>query len=247
MQLIDHIFVLLIFVVLPIHSSIDTRRYLARINAGKPANRPRLYLETSAMQWIFLAVVAITWWILARPIDDLGFRILEGPQLWGGSAVLVALIGMMVYGWQTTKRASEEEKKKQVDALGKFVPFLPHTRRDFRYFVVVSITAGVVEEIVFRGFALLYLGWFMPLWVAVVVSSVGFGIVHMYLGGSGAIRAGILGLCFAIYYVLTGSIWLPILAHAALDILQGMIAVELLRKDENTSDGTPGQSEPSTF
>jgi hypothetical protein len=235
MQLVDHIFILLIFVVLPIYSAIDTRLYLARIEAGQPANRVRFYVETSIMQWVFLVAVGIAWWILGRPITDLGFKNLEGLELWGGTAVLVVIIGMLVYGWQTTKRASDQEKMKQVNGLGRMVNFLPHTSRDLRYFFGVSITAGIVEEIVYRGFVLWYLGSFMPLWVAVVVSSIGFGLVHSYLGASGAVRAGLLGLGFAIFYVLTGSIWLPILAHIALDMLQGLIAVELLRKDDDAA------------
>ena len=187
------------------------------------------------MQWVFLAVVGLAWWILGRPITDLGFKNLEGLELWGGAAVLVVMIGMLVYAWQTTKRASEEEKMKQVNGLGRMVHFLPHTSRDLRYFFGVSITAGIVEEIVYRGFVLWYLGSFMPLWVAVVVSSIGFGLGHIYLGASGAVRAGLVGLCFAIFYVLTGSVWLPILAHIALDILQGLIFFELVRKDDDAA------------
>ena len=59
MQFVDHIFILLIFVVLPIYSAIDTRLYLARIEAGQPANRVRFYVETSIMQWVFLAAVGV--------------------------------------------------------------------------------------------------------------------------------------------------------------------------------------------
>lgn len=231
MQFVDHLFILLVFVVLPIHSTIDTRRYLARIEAGHPANRVRLYVETMIMQWVFLAVVGITWWILGRPLSDLGFKQLAGSGLWGGIAVLAVIIGTLVYGWQSIKSASDEEKSKQLNGLGRMVEFLPHSNRDLRYFVCLSITAGIVEEIFYRGFVLWYLGSFIPLWVAVVVSSISFGIGHSYLGATGAVRAGLLGLGFAIYFVLTGSVWLPILAHIALDILQGLMAVELFRKD----------------
>jgi membrane protease YdiL (CAAX protease family) len=163
MQLVDHIFILLIFVVQPIYGAIDTRRYLARIKAGQPANQVRFYVETSIVEWVFLTALGIAWWILGRPITDLGFRNLEGLELWGGTAGLVVIIGLLVYSWQTAKRASKEEKMKQVDKLGSLVHFLPHTSRDLRYFLGVSITAGIVEEIVYRGFVLWYLGSFMPL------------------------------------------------------------------------------------
>lgn len=48
-------------------------------------------------------------------------------------------------------------------------------------------------------------------------------------------RAGSIGLGFAIFYVLTGSIWLPILAHIALDILQGLTFLEMVRDDDGAA------------
>ena len=112
---------------------------------------------------------------------------------------------------------------------------LPRTRRDLRHFIGLSITAGIVEEIVYRGFVLWYLGLFMPLWAAVVVSSVAFGLGHSYQGARGGLRCGLIGLVFAIFYIVTGSIWLPIIGHAILDILQGMSVIEILRKDSVTA------------
>ena len=75
-----------------------------------------------------------------------------------------------------------------------------------------------------------YLVQFMPLWVAVIVASVIFGLGHSYQGINGASRAGLVGLAFGILYVGTGSIWLPIIAHMLLDVLQGGTIYELLRK-----------------
>ena len=81
-----------------------------------------------------------------------------------------------------------------------------------------------------------YLVQFMPLWVAVIVSSVAFGLGHSYQGAAGGLRCGLVGLVFAVFYVVTGSIWLPIIAHAILDILQGAALFELLRSDDATQE-----------
>ena len=43
----------------------------------------------------------------------------------------------------------------------------------------------------------------------------------------GGVRCGLVGL--ALLYVLSGSIWVPIVAHALLDILQGAALFDLLR------------------
>jgi hypothetical protein len=232
LEFIDHIFILLVFVALPIYSITSTRRYLTGIEAGEPADRVGSYLETITMQWVFLIVLVIAWWFFGRPMTDLGFQSPEGVQLRRGASALFVMIAALVISWFRIKRLGDEEKKKYTDGLGKMVHFLPQTDRDFRYFVSLSITAGIVEEIVYRGFVLWYLGSFMPLWAAVAVSSIGFGVGHLYMGIGAGVRAGLVGLAFAVYYVLTGSIWFPILAHIALDILQGTMAVELLRKSD---------------
>jgi membrane protease YdiL (CAAX protease family) len=116
---------------------------------------------------------------------------------------------------------------------------VPHTRQELRSFMGVSITAGIVEEIVYRGFVLWYLGLYMPLWLAIVVSSLAFGLAHSYQGPSGALRCGLVGLVFGIFYVMTGSIWLPIIGHVLLDALQGLTTREILREDGSAVQPQP--------
>ena len=237
MYLVDHIFILLLFVVQPIQGAYSFRRYVARVKEGKPARRVRAYMETLAMEWAFLAALGFAWYKFGRPVADLGFVAPGGIGFWGGAGVLVLITGYLVYAWHSAKHASDDEKSEQAQALGDLMHFLPLTRHHLRAFFAISITAGIVEEIVYRGFVLWYLAQFMPLWAAVVVSSVAFGLGHSYQGASGALRCGLIGLVFAIFYIVTGSIWLPIIAHAVLDILQGMMLFELFRKDDN--DSTP--------
>jgi membrane protease YdiL (CAAX protease family) len=127
---------------------------------------------------------------------------------------------------------NEADRSKQIAALGDLAHLLPRTGRDFRYFVALSITAGIAEEILYRGFALWYLQLYLPLWAAVLVSSTAFGLGHSYQGIAGVLRTGLAGLAFAILYLVTGSIWLPIAAHIAVDILQGAAIFELLRRTQ---------------
>ncbi len=236
MHLVDHIFILLLFVVQPIYGAYSFRRYIARVEAGEPANRPRAYIETSVLEWAFLAALAVAWFTFNRPVAELGFVAPGGVGFWSGTALLALVIGYMLYAWKAAKHMSDDEKTKELKSLGKLVHMLPRTPRDLRHFIGLSITAGIVEEIVYRGFVLWYLGLFMPLWAAVVVSSVAFGLGHSYQGASGGLRCGLIGLVFAVFYIVTGSIWLPIIGHAILDIPQGMSVTEILRKDSVTAE-----------
>jgi len=229
MHLVDHVFVLLLFVVQPISGAITYRRWVARIKAGEPANRARLYMQTLAVEWVALAVLGCAWYLLGRPAADLGFVPPGGNGFWIGAAVVVLATGSLLYAWRYTMTMTQEQKDKQIEPLGDLVHFLPRSNRDFRYFVAISITAGIVEEILYRGFAFWYLAQVMPIWAVIAVSSIAFGLGHSYQGASGVAKVTLLGLAFGILYVATGSIWLPILAHAILDILQGAGIVEVLR------------------
>lgn len=235
MHIVDHIFILLLFVVQPIYGAYSFRRYIARVEAGEPANRPRAYIQTSVLEWAFLAALAVAWFTFGRPIADLGIVAPGGVGFWGGAAVLALFSGYLLYAWHRAKHLSDDEKAKQIQLLGDLVHVLPQNRRDLRHFIAVSMTAGVVEEIVYRGFVLWYLALFMPLWAAVIVSSVAFGFGHSYQGAMGGLRCGLIGLAFAVFYIVTGSIWLPIIGHATLDILQGLSIHEILRKNGNAA------------
>jgi uncharacterized protein len=232
----DHVLLLLFAVVQPVASVISFRRYVAR---GPDPDRVRLYRRTLALEWSALAVLSAGWMGLGRSGASLGFVAPAGAGFWAGAALVLLLIAVLVQAWRSARRLDEAGRRKQISALGKLVHFLPRTGRDYGYFALVSVTAGIVEEVVYRGFLLWYLSLHLPLWAAVLVSSVIFGAGHSYQGPAAALRTGLAGLAFAILYVVSGSIWLPIVAHAAVDLLQGAMIFEVLR-------GSPEAPGPET-
>ena len=239
MQLVDHVFILLLFVLQPVHGAFESRYYIARVRAGQPAERVRIYRQTAMVEWIFFVLLAAAWLDFGRPFADLGFVMPGGAGFWIGVALCIAVAGYLIYSWRSVKNASVDEKARCAESFGNLVIFVPHTRRELHNFYAVSLTAGIVEEVVYRGFVIWYLGQYMPIWSAVVVSSVAFGLGHSYQGASGALRTGLVGLAFGALYVVTGSIWLPIVAHALLDVLQGAAIQEILGKDDQHLESQP--------
>lgn len=239
MQLVDHVLILLLFVAQPIYSAVESRHYIARARAGQPSERVRFYRETIGVEWLFLILLIAAWFDFGRPIADLGFVRSGGWGFWVGAVFCIGATAYLFYAWQNMKKATAEEKARHVDSFGDVVHYVPHNRHELRNFYAISVTAGIVEEIVYRGFVIWYLGQYMPVWGAVVVSSVAFGLGHSYQGASGAARAGLVGLVFGVLYVITGSIWLPIIAHALFDILQGAAIHEILRKDDDRLEAQP--------
>jgi membrane protease YdiL (CAAX protease family) len=85
---------------------------------------------------------------------------------------------------------------------------------------VISLAAGLGEELLFRGLAQAGLaeligGQWGP-WVALVAASVLFGVCH-WLNTTYALLAMLAGIYFGLLLMLSDSLWTPIVAHAAYD------------------------------
>ena len=59
------------------------------------------------------------------------------------------------------------------------------------------------------------------LMAAALLSAIGFGLAHAYQGLANVPRIIVVGGIFAGLYWLTGSLWLSMLLHAVVDMLQG--------------------------
>jgi len=89
-------------------------------------------------------------------------------------------------------------------------------------FIMLIIIAPVAEEILFRGYLLGKLRQHVPVWLAIIITSVLFGIVH------GAWNVGIdvfaLSIVLCLLRILTKSLWPSILLH----MLKNSVAFYLL-------------------
>jgi CAAX protease family protein len=101
------------------------------------------------------------------------------------------------------------------------------------FWLAISWTlAAFMEELVFRGWMTARvaesIGTTRAAWVAaVVVTSVVFGLSHVYQGLSGMLATGISGLLFGIGYLAAGrNLWGAILAHGLTDTI-GFVMIYL--------------------
>jgi membrane protease YdiL (CAAX protease family) len=100
---------------------------------------------------------------------------------------------------------------------------VPHTPDELRLWTALSVTAGICEEILFRGYlTALVASWIGPL-AGVAVACLMFGFAHLYLGARGAARAAVMGAVMAGVVALTGSLWVAMILHAAVDLHSGAL------------------------
>lgn len=99
---------------------------------------------------------------------------------------------------------------------------LPRTRQERTIFGVLSLAAGLGEEISYRGYALTALIPFVGAPGAALVTSVVFGALHGYQGFLGILRTGAMGGMLAWGFLASGSLWPAIVAHMAIDLIAGL-------------------------
>ena len=101
----------------------------------------------------------------------------------------------------------------------------------------------------YRGFLIWYFveltvtGWQGQL-LAVVGSALLFGFGHIYQGPVNAARVVFVGLVTGGLYVLTGSLWLPMLLHVFIDINSGRMIYEVLKADAPEAETVDATARP---
>jgi membrane protease YdiL (CAAX protease family) len=234
---VDHAYALLIAVIYPLTGFVNYRRLLRRVAAGAPVNRPKLYRATVLSHWLLFLVCLALWAGSGRPWTELGFGLQPAPLFALAIILTIAGIALLLLQLRQVKFASQDEIDAIKSQLGRLSIMLPRNGGELARFYGLSVTAGIVEEALWRGFLIWYFSQFMPLWVAAVVSGIGFGLAHAYQGFSNLPKIIVVGTVFAALFILSGSLWLPMILHAAVDILQGRLAYDVLTR--NGSGGSP--------
>ena len=110
----------------------------------------------------------------------------------GARAVLLPAVYVVLI--VTQGRALAARPKAQAKLRQKLEPLraiLPHTPGEFRRFVPLCFTAGICEELLFRGYLVWVLQSWIGLWAAAGVSMVVFGLAHTYQGFQFGVRIAI--------------------------------------------------------
>lgn len=102
----------------------------------------------------------------------------------------------------------------------------PHSLKEKVWWFFCSVTAGIGEEIVFRGCLMYLLSSIfpgLPVAVIAVVAAVLFGLFHCYQGLLGIIGTGVMGLMFVLLYLATNSLLPGIVLHFLIDFAAAFI------------------------
>jgi membrane protease YdiL (CAAX protease family) len=216
----------------PVVGHVLHRRFEGRLRSD-PGARRSFYRRLLVLEW-GLALLALVVWLSAPGVDAAQVG-LQWPQQWPGPVTGLVILLLLLFVVVSTRAlrsgALLEEQAPVVRRPGKArhseppghatLALLPRTTGERRLFTVVGVTAGVCEEWLYRGFFLAVVAALAGApsdGVLVGVAAVAFGLAHAYQGAVGIVTTGLLGGVMAAIYLQTGSLLLPVLLHAVIDL-----------------------------
>jgi len=137
------------------------------------------------------------------------------------AAILVGL----AYLLGQVNEASINEMKQRLSGL------IPQSGIELAIWISLSVIAGIVEEILFRGYLQKQIGVIAGnAYVGVIVSAVIFGAGHGYEGTKNMIRIAVFGALFGLLALWRKSLRPGMIAHACQDTLAGVVSYFLAQK-----------------
>jgi len=230
----------------PFHGVLAYGRLKSGPDPIPTATKLRLYATIIAMEW---ALVALTFAVLRHhglTLGDVGQR-LGNPAITLSATVVgfLGLAALTALNARQIRRAEREELERSVERARKFVPV---GSTEVAAFALVALTAGICEEILYRGWLVTFLGaFFGSIWIGVVVAAVLFGLGHAYQGWKGIMATGILGVLFGAIFVGVKSLVPGQALHAAIDIVNGVLAGGIVKRlgPPSIDSGPPTATLPS--
>jgi uncharacterized protein len=142
----------------------------------------------------------------------------------GVTVTVVALIAR--------RRVSAAKTDTSPPMAGDYAALIPRNAAERRWAVLLSLNAGLSEELFFRAWlpVLLYALCHNAI-ASLVIATLLFGAMHAYQGFKGIAATTVIGGVFTFIYVSSGQIWIAMILHALIDlnslILQPMLTAKI--------------------
>jgi len=230
----DHILVLIYGLVIPFISGVKSLENFENIQFTE-AFRRRFYLTNSIFLFLAALVILVSWWLHERPFEAIGFRLSLDVNNRPLTFSLIALLAVLYSGDLLLSISKWKKRDISVDTLDDTTPFLPRKLKELPAYIVMCISAGVFEEIIYRGFMVTY---FLPEYnfrdglpiLAVTAPAFLFSLAHYYQGWQAVLKIFLLSLLLGIIFLSSGSIWLVMIIHFLIDLIGGLVAMRLMKE-----------------
>jgi CAAX protease family protein len=183
-------------------------------------NRERMYLVTIFVEWFFFVLV-----MAGVRYSGASLPLVLGDR-WHSARQVMRDIGIAAGFWVVALALLWAlARLLRVDAQGRDLQFiLPRGAVELTLWIGLSVTAGICEETIFRGYLqrqFVALTKSSP--AGILLSAAAFGAAHAYQGFRRVILIALFGTMFGILAYWRGSVRPGMIAHAWQDSLGGVV------------------------
>lgn len=211
---------------------VGTWSYLGVVRAGQmraaaTPNRLALYLSTLIFEWVLVGIIYAGVRVRGSSMSEiLGTPWRKAIDFWRDLGIAltfwVAAVCILALAARALRIPPQIQKG--------LTYMLPRSMAEMIVWVLLSVTAGICEEIIFRGYLQRqFTAWTRSAVLGIILAAAFFGAGHSYQGGRQPILIGIFGLLFGILAQMRRSIKPGMLTHALQDSAAG-IAASILYK-----------------
>jgi membrane protease YdiL (CAAX protease family) len=238
----DALYVALIAIGLGVDSLVLWPRFLRRSEAEPARARVWLWSGSIVLLWTLAAGGLALWMVERRSWTELRLVAPHGWRLLGTIGLLLAVAVFYARPVATIARARRSNKR--IKFPENAARRAPHTRAELAWWMALSVSAGICEEFIFRGYLIWVLQPALGLWFAAAASLIVFAAAHAYQGAKGVIAVGVVGGLFTLIVLVFGSLVPAIAMHILGDAGEGLVAWLALREVPAGHDEASGPGEP---
>ncbi len=217
---LDGVVLVYLALIVPVWGLIDNKIAARRRKKGIPPNRLARYNRLFLELWVPTLIVLALWVYTGRSWEALGIGFeITTLSLAGYGFTLLAVAYLFMSVWQVHHdEKARAMMRAELEGSNALDELMPSTQKEFYRFRVLAVTAGITEEILFRGFLYWVLSPVVGGVVASLLTIVAFTLGHLYQERpSDIIRVAITGAVLIALYVSTGSLIAPIILHIVID------------------------------
>ncbi len=227
----DHILAFIFCIAIPLAGA-RQRKGFTGISFSSDQKK-RFYISGSFSIFLMGAVVSLVWLLFRRPLSELGLTQPTNFPAWWWMPIVFALIYLIdAFITISSKKGLDEA----VENWKKRTPFLPTKTKELPEYFLMCFSAGVFEEIVYRGFLVTYC-WYLfdgsgfQQVLAITVPAFAFAVAHFYQGAKAVVKIFVLAIFWGYIFILSGSLLIVMILHFLVDAVGGLLTIKYMKEE----------------
>jgi len=228
----DHIAAFVFCIAVPLYAARQRAKgssYFSFTSSQKKS----IYISGSFSLFIMAAIVMLIWLLFRRPVAELGLTQPTNTRSW----LWITLVFALVY---LVDAAITLSTKKGIDSAvenwKKRTPFLPTKKNELPEYFLLCFSAGVFEEIIYRGYLVTYC-WYLfdgmeyQRILSIILPAFVFSLAHFYQGTKAVFKIFVLSIIFGYIFIYSGSLLIVMILHFLVDVIGGLISMKYIKEE----------------